>query len=129
MAVSGFRHKPSRSCRAVPPALRGRIGVFDTDSHTAHIYGRDVVSGRARADALRGGGDSPRHTRPPAHAAVSLPAPPPGALEGTLWYADADCHLHRIDLATGGDRLVTPSAGHCRFWLSPDRRYIAMHVG
>jgi hypothetical protein len=83
----------------------------------------------AAADALRGGGDTPRHTRPAPPAAVSLPAPPPGALAGTLWYADAGCRLHRIDLATGGDRLVTPSAGHCRFWLSPDRRYLAMHVG
>jgi len=83
----------------------------------------------AGADALRGGGGTPGHTRPAPPPAVSLPAPPPGALQGTLWYADADCRLHRMDLATGGDRLVTTSAGHCRFWLSPDRRYVAMHVG
>jgi hypothetical protein len=48
---------------------------------------------------------------------------------GTLWYADTDCRLHRIDLAAGRDRLVTRSAGHCRFWISPDRRYVAMHPG
>jgi hypothetical protein len=83
----------------------------------------------AAADALRGGGGPPVRRRPAPPPAVSLPAPPPGALEGTLWYADADCRLRRIDLATGGDRLVTTSAGHCRFWLSPDRRYVAMHVG
>jgi hypothetical protein len=83
----------------------------------------------AAADALRGGGGTPGHTRPGPPPAVSLPAPPHGALEGTLWYADGDCRLHRIDLATGRDQLVTRSAGHCRFWISPDRRYVAMHVG
>jgi hypothetical protein len=83
----------------------------------------------ALADALRGGGDAPGHTRPSPPPTVSLPAPPRGALAGTLWYADADCRLHRIDLASGRDELVTRSAGHCRFWLSPDRRYVAMHVG
>jgi hypothetical protein len=60
---------------------------------------------------------------------VTLPAPPRGALGGTLWYADADCRLHRIDLAGGRDELVTRSPGHCHFWVSPDRRYVAMHVG
>ena len=83
----------------------------------------------AAADALRGGGSGPGRSRPSPPPAVSLPAPPRGALEGTLWYADPDCRIHRIDLAAGRDRLVTRSAGHCRFWVSPDRRYLAMHSG
>jgi hypothetical protein len=83
----------------------------------------------AGVDALHGGSGAPghRHRSPPPQ--VSLPAPPRGALEGTLWYADRGCRLHRIDLSTGGDGLVTRSGGHCRFWISPDRRYVAMHVG
>jgi hypothetical protein len=83
----------------------------------------------AAADALRGGGGAPGHARPSPPPAVSLPAPPRGALGGTLWYADRDCRLHRIDLASGRDELVTRSPGHCHFWVSPDRRYVAMHVG
>jgi hypothetical protein len=83
----------------------------------------------AAADALHGGGGAPGHTRPSPPPAVNLPAPPRGALEGTLWYADPDCRLHRIELASGHDELVTRSAGHCHFWVSPDRRYVAMHVG
>jgi hypothetical protein len=83
----------------------------------------------AAADALHGGGGAPGHTRPSTPPAVSLPAPPRGALDGTLWYADPECRLHRIALASGHDQLVTRSPGHCRFWVSPDRRHVAMHVG
>jgi hypothetical protein len=83
----------------------------------------------AAADALRGGGGAPGHTRPSPAPAVSLPALPRGALRGDLWYADPRCRLHRIDLANERDELVTRSAGHCRFWVSPDRRFVAMHVG
>jgi hypothetical protein len=88
-----------------------------------------AIAAVAAADALRGGGGAPGRPRPAPPAAVSLPAPPRGALGGTLWYADRGCRLHRVDLATGGDALVTRSGGHCQFWVSPDRRYVAMHVG
>jgi hypothetical protein len=84
-----------------------------------------LVAIAAAADALRGG-----HSAPAAPAATAGPPPPPhGALHGSLWYADAGCHLHRLDLATGRDRTLTPSSGHCRFWVSPDRRHVAMHTG
>lgn len=88
-----------------------------------------VIALAAAADALRGGGGSPAHSTPPPAPAVQLPALPHGALSGTLWYADPHCRLHRIDLASGDDRLVTRSTGHCRFWVSPDGRYVAMHPG
>lgn len=81
------------------------------------------------ADALRGGGGGPAQTRPAPARTVRLPEPPRGALSGSLWYADAACRLHRIDLASGRDLPVTRSVGHCRFWVSPDRRYVAMHSG
>jgi len=88
-----------------------------------------AIAVASAADALRGGGSSPPHSHTAPPPPVRLPAPPRGALTGTLWYADADCRLHRIDLATGRDLLVTRSVGHCRFWVSPDRRYVAMHSG
>ncbi|HEY2869139.1 MAG TPA: hypothetical protein VGJ11_06495 [Gaiellales bacterium] len=87
-----------------------------------------VIAVVAAADALRGGGP-PSQTTPPPAPSVRLPALPHGALTGTLWYADAHCRLHRVDLASGHDRLVARSAGHCRFWVSPDGRYVAMHPG
>jgi len=88
-----------------------------------------VIAAVAAADALRGGGTAPSHTTPPPAPSVHLPALPHATLTGTLWYADAHCRLHRIDLATGHDRLLTRSTGHCRFWVSPDRREVAMHPG
>jgi hypothetical protein len=89
-----------------------------------------AIAVASAADALRGGGGrAPLQTRPTPSPEVSLPAPPRGALSGALWYADADCRLHRMDLTTGRDLLVTRSIGHCRFWVSPDRRYVAMHSG
>ncbi len=94
-----------------------------------------VVAIAAAADALGG-----RHSPPPAAARTTpaatrhrepadLPRPPHGLLPGSLWYADTACRLHRVDLATGHDRLLTASRGHCRFWVSPDRREVAMHSG
>jgi hypothetical protein len=83
-----------------------------------------LVAIAAAADALRGG-----HASPAAPAVTGPPPPPRGALHGSLWYADGDCRLHRVDLATGSDRTLTQSTGHCRFWVSPDRRYVAMHSG
>ena len=88
-----------------------------------------VIAFAAAADALRGGGGPPAHSTPPPAPAVQLPALPHGVLTGTLWYADPRCRLHRIDLGSGANRLVTRSTGHCRFWVSPDGRYVAMHPG
>jgi hypothetical protein len=92
-----------------------------------------AVAIAAAADALRGGRHPAAAPPPPPtqrHAAfASLPRPPRGLLPGSLWYADPRCRLHRVDLATGHDRLVTASGGHCRFWVSPDRREVAMHSG
>ncbi len=91
-----------------------------------------AVAIAAAADAFRGGhpaaqippAPSPQHTSAP-----RLPDPPHSLLPGSLWYADAACRAHRIDLATGRDRLLTTSRGHCRLWVSPDRREVAMHSG
>lgn len=83
----------------------------------------------AAADALRGGSGAPGHPRPSPAPARSVPVLPSGTLEGSLWYADPRCRLHRFDLVSRHDELVTRSAGHCRFWVSPDRRFVAMHVG
>jgi hypothetical protein len=92
-----------------------------------------VVAVAAAADALNGGGGhaapSPRRTHRRAVSATPLPRPPRGVLPGALWYADAACRLHRRDLATGRDSLLTRSGGHCRFWVAPDRRSVAMHRG
>lgn len=52
-----------------------------------------------------------------------------GDLAGRLLYADAECGVVEIDLATLVSRMVTRSGGHCRFWPSPDGRRLAMHVG
>jgi hypothetical protein len=92
-----------------------------------------AVAAAAAADALHGGG-SPSAATPPDRGrrevrATPLPRPPRGLLPGMLWYADRGCRLHRLDLATGRDSLLTASGGHCRFWVSPDRREVAMHRG
>ena len=80
----------------------------------------------AAANTLLGGhaaAPSPKHaTRPP-------PAPPKlphGVLRGELWYADAACRLHRLDLSTGRNRTLRVPAGYCNFWVSPNQRLIAM---
>jgi hypothetical protein len=90
-----------------------------------------VVAVAAAADAFRGGPSHPPPPPPHRHVvgATALPRPPSGVLPGSLWYADADCRLHRLDLVTGHDRTLTPTAGHCHFWVSPDRRFVAMHTG
>src|SRR5579859_137758 len=92
-----------------------------------------AVAIAAAADALQGGGARTAAPPPPRHRrdvrATPLPRPPRGLLRGSLWYADTACRLHRLDLATGSDRLLTASGGHCRFWVSPDRREVAMHRG
>jgi hypothetical protein len=64
----------------------------------------------------------------------TAPSPPPprlphGVLRGELWYADATCRLHRIDLSTGRTRTLEAPAGYCSFWVSPNRRLIAMRYG
>jgi len=115
---------PTRLTSAVQTSSTGER--FRTAAALAVVA---VIAVFAAADALRGGGSPNGHTRPPPPPVISLPAPPRGALQGTLWYSDANCRLHRVDLADGRDRLVTRSAGHCRFWVSPDRRYVAMHPG
>ena len=92
-----------------------------------------VVAVAAAADALQGGPSQPPPPPPPPHrhavGATALPRPPSGVLPGSLWYADANCRLHRLDLVTGHDRTLTPTPGHCHFWVSPDRRFVAMHTG
>jgi hypothetical protein len=89
-----------------------------------------AVAVAAAADAVGGRGSAPP-ARPTDRRAFAtpLPRPPPGLLPGSLWYADTRCRLHRIDLADGRDALLTKSGGHCRFWVSPDRRWVAMHRG
>jgi hypothetical protein len=93
-----------------------------------------AVAIAAAADALDGGG-SKRAAPPPAvhhHRAARptpLPRPARGVLAGTLWYADTRCRLHRLDLTSGRDTLLTTTGGHCRFWVSPDGREVAMHRG
>jgi hypothetical protein len=76
-------------------------------------------------DAERGGGTQRTVRRPPA-TVRPLPA---GVLRGRLLYADADCRVVQVDLATLSSRVLTRSGGHCRFWPSPDGRMLAMHVG
>ena len=91
-----------------------------------------AVAVAAAADAFRGSHTAAQITPAPTphhHLAPTLPRPPRGLLPGSLWYADAACRPHRIDLVTGRDRLLTPSRGHCRLWVSPDRREVAMHSG
>ncbi len=85
-----------------------------------------LVAVAAAANSLLGGHDpvpTPKHaTRPP-------PAPPKlphGVLRGELWYADSACRLHRIDLWTGRIRTLPAPPGYCNFWVSPDRRLVAM---
>ncbi len=89
-----------------------------------------AVAALAAVDGLRGnpgpGAQPPPEPRPPA---VRLPPLPPHALGGRLWYADSRCRVASIDLTTLRRSLVTRSAGHCRFWPSPDLRHLAMHVG
>lgn len=92
-----------------------------------------VVAVAAAADAFRGGPAQPHPPPPPPHrhtiGATALPQPPRGVLTGSLWYADADCRLHRLDLVTRHDSTLTQTPGHCHFWVSPDRRLVAMHTG
>ncbi len=92
-----------------------------------------VVAVAAAADALRGGSSPPPPPPPAPHRdavrATALPRPPGGVLTGSLWYADSDCRLHRLDLVTGRDRTLTRTPGHCHFWVSPNRRLVAMHTG
>lgn len=92
-----------------------------------------AVAAAAAADALGGGGGTPAPPRTGRHRAdvraTPLPRPPRGVLPGSLWYADGACRLHRLNLASGRDALLTASGGHCRFWVSPDRREVAMHRG
>jgi hypothetical protein len=92
----------------------------------------------AATDSLRGGGGK-GDSSASGNGASTLegssanPGPvaalPRGALAGTLWYSDALCRLERLDLTTLRQRQVAPGGGHCRFWVSPDGRYVAMHVG
>lgn len=77
-------------------------------------------------DTERGGGESGAVERlPPAHV-EPLSA---GTLSGTLYYADTDCRVVRVELATMSSETLTRSRGHCRFWPSPDGRWLAMHIG
>jgi hypothetical protein len=107
--------------RRIPDRLRTPLALL--------VAGAVAVA--AAADALDGGHS--RTAAPPAHRrdvkAAPLPRPPHGLLPGSLWYADAGCRLHRLDLATGRDSLLTTSGGHCHFWVSPDRREVAMQRG
>ena len=85
-----------------------------------------LVAVVAAASALFGGHGS---AVPPKHATRPPPAPPmlpDGVLRGQLWYADSACRVHRIDLATGRNRTLKAPAGYCNFWVSPNRRLIAM---
>lgn len=89
-----------------------------------------LVATAAAANAFFGGhhAAAPAHhtTRPPPHPSPRLRR---GVLHGELWYADAACRLHRIDLLTGRNRLLKAPAGYCNFWVSPNRRLIAMRFG
>jgi hypothetical protein len=85
-----------------------------------------LVAIAAAANALLGG-----HTAaaPPRHATRPPPAPPKlphGVLRGQLWYADAACRLHRLDLFTGRARTLPAPSGYCNFWVSPNRRLVAI---
>jgi hypothetical protein len=71
-----------------------------------------AVAIAAAADAFRGGHASTPAPPPPPARAASLPRPPHGSLHGSLWYADAGCHLHRLDLSSGRDRTLTRTPGH-----------------
>ena len=77
-------------------------------------------------------GRSPQAAPPPASTPLQgsvLPTLPKGVFRGTLWYADANCRIIRVDLATLRRTPVTPGGGHCKFWISPDGTKIAMHIG
>jgi hypothetical protein len=87
-----------------------------------------AVAVAAAANAILGGRSSPAAATH-SHPAPTTPRLPHGALRGHLWYADGDCRLHRIDLATGRDRTLTAAGGHCNFWVSPNRRLVAMRAG
>jgi hypothetical protein len=87
-----------------------------------------AVAIAAAASAVFGAHPAPvaaTHSRP----APIPPPPPPRALRGELWYADHACRVHRIDLQTGRDRTLTVSDGHCNFWVSPNRRLVAIRSG
>jgi hypothetical protein len=84
-----------------------------------------VVIAAAANSLLSGQNAAP----PPKPATRPPPSPaklPHGVLRGELWYADSACRLHRIDLWTGRTRTLQAPAGYCNFWLSPDRRLVAM---
>jgi hypothetical protein len=101
------------------------LGLFGERARTAAVLAvAATVAVLAASDALRGGSSPPS-----ADPAAGLPAPPAGALAGSLWYSDTECRLHRIDLRSMRDATVTRTGGHCRFWISPDRRLVAMHPG
>jgi hypothetical protein len=77
-------------------------------------------------------GRSPQAAQSPSSKPLQgsvLPLLPKGVFQGTIWYADADCRIIRVDLATLRHTAVTPGGGHCRFWISPDGSKIAMHIG
>ena len=77
-------------------------------------------------DTERGGGQHDRPERGPATRVEPLAA---GQLAGRLLYADTDCRVVQVDLATLRSETLTRSGGHCRFWPSPDGRWLAMHIG
>jgi hypothetical protein len=88
-----------------------------------------LVAIAAAANALLGGHAA---AVPPKHATRRSPVPPRlphGVLRGELWYADAACRVHRIDLANGHNDTLKAPAGYCSFWVSPNRRLIAMRYG
>lgn len=77
-------------------------------------------------------GRSPQAAQSPSSKPLQgsvLPIVPKGLFTGTLWYADGDCRIIRVDMATLRRTAVTPGGGHCKFWISPDGSKVAMHVG
>jgi hypothetical protein len=101
------------------------------------------VAGIAAADALRGN-DRESVAETPTTAAQTgptrLPGPaprpeapagwPPGTLDGSIVFADADnCRIRSIGLATGRERPLARFTGTCDLWAAPVGHRVAYGLG
>jgi hypothetical protein len=115
------RSRPIELTSATPARPR-REGV--RNAAALAVVALVVVAAAANSLLSGHGGAAPQKpaTRPP-------PAPPKlprGMLRGELWYADSACRLHRVDLWTERASTLQGPAGYCNFWVSPNRRLVAM---